>query len=67
MHKKKNSVIEMGGKMMEIIDTENMEAILFVPEDQIADVKVNMKGELAAQPSAKSNLWAMNSIVGSFP
>ena len=42
------SVVELGKTIIEIVSTDSLEATLFVPEDQIADVAVNQKGELAA-------------------
>ena len=48
LNKKEFSVIDIGKPLLEIVDDSALEIILFVPEDQIADVSPGKTGELAA-------------------
>jgi len=42
------SVVPFGKTILELAETDNLEPLLFVPEDQIADIKPLQKGELVA-------------------
>ena len=48
LEKQQYSVVELGKSILEIIEADKLEAVLYVPEDQIADVSIGQKGELAA-------------------
>lgn len=48
LEKKKFSVVELGKDILEIIQIDSLESILYVPEDQIADVITGQSGELVA-------------------
>ena len=42
------SVIELGKPVLEIVDDSKLKIILYVPEDQVADIELGKTGELAA-------------------
>ena len=48
LHKKLFSIVELGNGILEIVEADKLEAILYVPEDQIADVILGQKGQLVA-------------------
>ncbi len=48
LHKKQFSVVSLGENILEIHDTNKIQPILFVPEEQVADVIIGGTGELAA-------------------
>ena len=48
LNKREFSVIELGNPLLEIVDDSKLRIILFIPEDQIADVSKGKTGELAA-------------------
>ncbi|MCM8540462.1 MAG: efflux RND transporter periplasmic adaptor subunit, partial [Lentisphaeraceae bacterium] len=48
LKKREFSVIELGKPLLEIVDDSQLKIILFVPEDQIADIELGRTGELAA-------------------
>ena len=48
LKKREFSVIELGKPLLEIVDDSKLNIVLFVPEDQVADIKLGKTGELAA-------------------
>lgn len=48
LKKREFSVIELGNPLLEIVDDSKLDVVLFVPEDQIADITKGKTGELAA-------------------
>ncbi|NQZ60551.1 MAG: HlyD family efflux transporter periplasmic adaptor subunit, partial [Lentisphaeraceae bacterium] len=48
LHKRLYSLAQFGENILEVMQTEHLEANLFVPEEQIADVFIKGRGALAA-------------------
>ena len=48
LEKKVNPPVKYGESLLSIVKTTGLEALIFVPEEQIADVRLNQVGELAA-------------------
>lgn len=48
LHKRLYSVVKFGENILEVTEMNRFKATLYVPEEQIADVEIGFKGELAA-------------------